>query len=114
MGWDRESERKAGKSMAIGGSIFAIVFILVWCVTAASMGAGIMLIFGLPMLGFMIFRLSVLLRKSKAEEQSAEPWERSADREPFQPQNGERDFCPYCGSKMETEFVFCPKCGRRR
>ena len=57
MSWDRESERKAGKSMAIGGSVFGIVFILIWCITAASMGAGIMLLFGLPMLGFMIFRL---------------------------------------------------------
>ena len=114
MSWDRESERKAGKTMAVGGSIFAIVFVLIWCAAAASVGAGIMLIFGLPMLGFMIFRLSVLLRKSKAEKQSAEPWDPPADRERSQTQTGGQDFCPYCGSRMETEFVFCPKCGRRR
>lgn len=114
MSWDRESERKAGKSMAIGGSVFGIVFILIWCITAASMGAGIMLIFGLPMLGFMIFRLKVLLQKSRAEEKPAEPWEQSADRKPPQPQTSGQGFCPYCGSKMETEFVFCPQCGRRR
>jgi len=65
MGWNRESERTAGKTMAIGGCVFAIVFILFWCAAAASMGAGIMLIFGLPMLGFMVFRLGVLLRKAK-------------------------------------------------
>ena len=112
MSWDRESERKAGKSMAIGGSVFGIVFILLWCITAASMGAGIMLIFGLPMLGFMIFRLKVLLQKSRAEEKPAEPWEQPADREPSQNRN--QGACPYCGSKMETEFVFCPQCGRRR
>ena len=74
MSWDREKERKAGKAVGIGGSIYGIVFMLIWCGLAAAMGAWFMLIFGLPMLGFMIFRTVAMVKKSNAEKQK-EPWE---------------------------------------
>lgn len=118
MAWDRESDRKAGKAMGIGITVFAIVFILFWCLNAMAIGGGIMLIFGLPMLGFMIFRLVVLLKKSKAEKQPKEPWEQPSSRHTTyteQRDTGNEDaFCPYCGAPVQSTFEFCPKCGRRQ
>ena len=54
MGWDREKERKAARGYNIGIGIFALAFSIIWCCMAAASGAWFMLIFGLPMLGFMI------------------------------------------------------------
>ena len=75
MDWDREKERRAGKVVGIGSSVYAVIFALVWNVLAAATGAYFMLIFGLPFLGFMIFRLVVLLKKSKPKSQ--DPWEQA-------------------------------------
>ena len=114
MEWNRDRERRAGKAMSIGGSIYGIVFMVVWCAIAAAMGAWFMLIIGLPMLGILIFRLVVMVRKSKAKAE--DPWEQTA--QPHKPwnvaQSSKRDsFCPYCGKELEDGFSFCPKCGRR-
>jgi hypothetical protein len=114
MAWDREKDRKAGKVMGIAGSIYGIVFMVIWCGIAAGMGAVIMLIPGLLMLGFMIFRLVALVRKSKAEKEPKEPWDIPARERPSAAPFRQNGFCPYCGEKMEDSFVFCPKCGRRK
>ena len=113
MDWDRNKERKAGKALGIGGSIYAIVFMVVWCGIAAAMGAWFMLIFGIPMLGFMIFRLAVMIQKSK--EKPKDPWEQAYQPRQSCPSDPDREdgFCPYCGEKVEGQFTFCPKCGRR-
>lgn len=114
MDWNRERERNAGRAMGIGGSIYGIVFIVIWCAIAAGMGAWFMLIFGLPMLGFMIFRLVVMLQKGKKKPQ--DPWDQTAQpREHWTPaQKTHSDkFCPYCGKELNEDFVFCPTCGRR-
>ena len=115
MDWNREKEKKAGKAYHIGFSVFGLVFAIFWCAIAASMGAGFMLIFGIPFVGFMAFRLVMISKygesSTKAKSASrADPWEY-----PQQPsQNGERKngFCPYCGSSVEESFAYCPKCGR--
>ena len=65
MSWDREKERKAGRAMGIGSCIYGIVFAIAWNVIAASMGAGFMLIFGIPFLGLMVFRLVMCLKAVK-------------------------------------------------
>ena len=113
MGWDREKERKAGRAVGIGGSIYGIVFMVIWCGIAAAMGAGFMLIFGLPMLGFMIFRTVVMVKKSKAEKEK-EPWEQpDSPRDPCESRTRQDGFCPYCGRQLSDDFTFCPACGRR-
>lgn len=111
MEWNRDKERKTGKAMGIGTSIFALVFIVIWCITAAGMGAWFMLIFGLPMLGFMIFRLAVILRNTK--ETPKEPWEQPEQPRSDSYRTSTQKFCPYCSKELETDFVFCPICGRR-
>lgn len=113
MAWDREKERRAGKALGIGGSIYGIVFVVIWCAAAAGMGAGFMLIPGLLLLGFLIFRLTVLLKKSKSETRERDPWEMPGS-QPSASDNTGSGFCPYCGERLEDRFAFCPKCGRRR
>lgn len=118
MSWDREKERKAGKAMTVGSCIFGLAFSIFWCVAVAWMGAWPMLIFGLLFVGMMGYRLYVLLQmsgKDKAQKQKeADPWERPDERARFdRTEASESGYCPYCGSLVQTEFEFCPKCGRR-
>lgn len=97
--------------MTIGGCIYAIVFMLVWCGVAAAIGVWFMLIFGIPMLGFVIFRMVILIQKSR--EKSADPWEQPACQSEI-PGGVKVRFCQYCSEETKDTFVFCPKCGRRQ
>ena len=115
MAWDRDKERKAAKSMSIGSSVFGILFAIVWCATAASMGAWFMLLFGIPFVGLMVYRLVMCIRLSKDEEEKAppketEPWERPSQ----EPNRSGNKYCPYCGFGLQEGYEFCPKCGRRQ
>ena len=116
MSWDRDKERKAGKAMTVGSCIYGIVFVVIWCAIAAAMGAWFMLLFGIPFLGFMIFRLVICVRKMNEQKREADPWEQQTrPREPVYDSGAGREggFCPYCGEEVKGGFVFCPKCGRR-
>ncbi len=107
MAWDRERDRRPGKALGIGSCIYGIVFTLVWCAIAAGMGAWFMLIFGVPMLGFMVFRLVMLLRREKKPPQTPPvTGTAGAGKTPGR--------CPYCGNELGEGFDFCPKCGRRQ
>lgn len=114
MAWDREKEKKAGKAMTIGSSIFGTVFAVFWCIMAASMGAWFMLIFGIPFVGMMLYRLYVCIQYSKEEkpgQKEADPWDRPTP--PASRPGSGASFCPYCGGDAQEGFAFCPKCGRR-
>lgn len=39
----------------------------------------------------------------------AEPWDQLKQTRP--PRSG-AEHCPYCGTKLQRDFRFCPKCGR--
>ena len=115
MRWDREKEKKAGKAMTLGGCVFGLVFSVFWCITAVSIGAGFMLIFGIPFTGLMAYRLYILCQYAKENHKDSpaketDPWDRPA---PQQPASGSK-FCPYCGGSIQESFEFCPKCGRRQ
>lgn len=117
MAWDREKEKKAGKAMTVGTSIFGAVFAVFWCVMAASMGAWFMLIFGIPFAGMMVYRLYVCLQLTKEEQpgksvRDTDPWDRSVSSTP-KSGSAENGYCPYCGAGIQEGFAFCPKCGRR-
>ena len=82
---------------------------------AAAMGAWFMLIFGIPFVGMMAYRLYVMLKLSKDEpkqlpKSEVDPWDR--------PQELERStgngYCPYCGGAVQENFAYCPKCGRKQ
>jgi len=118
MAWDREKERKAGKAMSLGSSIYGLVFSIAWCVIAVSMGAGFMLIFGIPFVGMMIYRLYVIsqyAKEDKSEKKEQDPWDRPAmESGSSYSAPTSSGFCPYCGSPIEADFEYCPKCGRKQ
>ena len=119
MDWDRKKERKAGKNMTIGSTVFALIFAIFWCFMAASMGAGFMVIFGILFIGMTGYRLYVLLQLAKDQEEKehlkeADPWERPAVEAPRQDGGAKNGFCPYCGSAVQAEFQYCPNCGRKQ
>lgn len=119
MAWDRDKERKAGKAMTLGSCIYGLIFSIVWCGIAVWMGAYFMLIFGIPFVGMMIYRLYILLQMTKEDKtqkqaKEADPWDRpAATREPPHVETAANGYCPYCGSAVQETFEFCPKCGRR-
>jgi len=107
---DRNQQRKAAKAYNLGLSLYGLIFSVVWCVIAASMGAGIMLIFGIPFVGITAFRLVMCIKMAKKKPQ--EPWDKGNGNAPYTGAiKGEG--CPYCGSEIQESYVFCPKCGRR-
>lgn len=112
MAWDRDKERRAGKAMSVGSCIFGLIFSIFWCVAAASMGAWFMLIFGIPFVGMMVYRLYVISQYAKDDEKGpqseTDPWDRPA---PSGQASGS-GFCPYCGGSIQEGFEYCPKCGR--
>lgn len=115
MAWDRDKERKAGKAMSIGSSVFGLLFAIFWCVTAASMEAWFLLIFGILFVGMMVYRIYVLWQYAKGDGETSpaketEPWDRPAG----QSAPGGSGFCPYCGGPIQEGFAYCPKCGRKQ
>ena len=116
MAWDREKERKAGKAMSLGSCIYGLIFSIAWCVIAVSIGAGFMLIFGIPFVGMMIYRLYVISQYAKEDKpKEVDPWERPVvESGSTPPQPTGNGFCPYCGAAIQPDFEFCPKCGRRQ
>ena len=115
----RDEERKAGKAMGIGMSVFVLLFGIFWCIMVASSGAWFMVIFGLFFVGLAAYRLVKMIQLSKKEESHyADPWDRPAEPRDYTENPGssgctEDGFCPYCGAESKEGFVFCPKCGRR-
>lgn len=120
MAWDRDKEKKAGKAMTLAGSIYGVVFSIVWCILAARMGVWLFVLFGLFIVGISIYRLYVCIQltkedKSKPQHKEIDPWDRPAI--PETPRQDDAPsgsgFCPYCGGSVQETFEFCPKCGRR-
>ena len=119
MAWDLDKQRKAAGTYHIATNVFAVGFAVVWCILAFSMGAGIMLIFGIPFTGLCVYRLVLSLKLMNEEKATAkEPWEggqsyssSAAYTAPTTSHSG--SYCPYCGSAVEETFAFCPKCGRK-
>lgn len=74
-----------GPSMMNGfAGIIVSVFGIGWTIVASTMGAPIFF----PIYGSY---------KSHAENR----------------ESGESNFCPYCGSRIESDHLYCKNCGRR-
>ena len=113
-----------GKSM-ISGAVSVIVALVgvVWTFGAVSMGAGFMAFFGVAFIVIALInagegfynatagkRMSVVDVVDGQEE--PDPLnERFSAREEPQPSQASA-YCPYCGTPVESDYAFCPRCGK--
>ena len=49
-------------------------------------------------------------RKNTADEQNNHNYENNQYKNNYE--NGEMNFCPYCGTEVESDYSICPKCGK--
>ena len=114
------------------GSVIAIVWGILWTVLAAgaTQGAGafglIFPLFGLCFIGMGVYNLIYHSKNASADAQdrdslleivdSDEENGRSAPGEDIaaEPAPGESAaYCPWCGARIKTGILYCPKCGRK-
>lgn len=108
--------------------IFVAVFGVAWTIMAVSAGAGFMGIFGLIFVAIAIIQVIYNFKNATGknrysefditeDDEEVDPWnqrfgERKDEREEFDNRN-QGNFCPYCGAKIESDFSFCQKCGKK-
>lgn len=115
------------------GSLFAVVFGIVWMVSSAKSGAPTP--FVLLGLVFVVIAGSnvviSLMNKTGANrfslynniiegEEAPNPLEdvlskkeKAAESKEEEKRTGETVFCPYCGAKAEKDYAFCRSCGKK-
>ena len=124
-----------GPSM-MGGfmGIFAAVFGVIWTLAAASMGApfffclfGVMFIIIAIVQAIYNFKNATGKNRYSAydivdEHEETDPFNErfggSGYEEPKYndwdaPGTGTSEYCPYCGARVEDDFAFCNKCGKK-
>ena len=119
-----------GPSMMGGvSSILAGIFGVAWTVGAVSMGAGgLFAIFGLVFIAMAIvsaiynFKNATSKNRYSAfditdETEEPDPWNERFDEKKYTSQTSANStgskFCPYCGTRVDGDFVYCNKCGKK-
>lgn len=119
-----------GPSMMSGIMCIAVgVFGVIWTVMASSMGGGIFALFGVV---FIIIAIAMAIYNFKnatnkkrysifditdSHEEPDPLNERFGDKKPTPEKTDESGntsvFCPYCGTKVEGNYEYCNKCGKK-
>jgi len=122
-----------GPSMMSGVmGIFAAVFGVIWTGAAVSMGAPVFFaLFGVGFIAIAIFSAVYNFRNATGEnrysiyditehgEESDPLNERfgvktSAETDDDGQRNGKKSkFCPWCGTELDSDFVYCNSCGKK-
>lgn len=129
---------KPGRGPSMMGGVVSIaigIFGVIWTIGAASIGGGPFALFGVVFVIVAIVQAVYHFKNATNKNryssfdivdgnEEPDPLNRrygesneAADYE--QPEawtyEGKRDssFCPYCGAKVEEEYVFCNKCGKK-
>lgn len=111
--------------MGMVGSIFAAIFGVFWCIMAASIGAGVMVPFGLIFIGLAVYSAIYNYRNATGKNRYSlfDIVDAGEEEDPLNEQiarhvnTGTPDtgiaFCPYCGFSINSDFEYCPKCGKK-
>ncbi len=125
-----------GPSMMGGIScIFVALFGFIWTILAASIGGGIFALFGLVFIGFAIVQAIYNFKNatSKNRYSSFDITEGNEEPDPLNEYFGNNSyhdssassnttstqsdadskFCPYCGTKVEGDYLYCNQCGKK-
>lgn len=117
------------------GGIFMAIFGIIWTIGAASMGAPpFFALFGVVFVIMAIAGVVYNLHNATGQNRMSD-FDITTDREESDPiaealghgranrqtpertsSQGKRKYpgehCPFCGTKVESDFDFCPKCGK--
>ena len=106
--------------MSAAVAVFALIFSIIWTVTAFTIGAGIFSIFGLFFAGFAVAQLVVTLQHATGKDDRFRPKpppeveNRYAKPDPtVETQQSVPAYCPSCGAKADADHKFCHECGRK-
>lgn len=130
---------RAREFQNFAGSIIAIVFGIFWTILASTMtaGSGIGAIF--PLFGILFIIIGIVnafisyknaFGKNRFSEyditdadEEVDPFEELTSKRHEQPSETaeksessdieESNFCPHCGAKVESDFKYCRKCGKK-
>ena len=112
------------------GSVFAVIFGIIWMAGAAQMGApAFFLLFGLVFIVAAIVQAYYNFHNATSENRYSafDITEEGEEPDPLQERFGKQEqeipmkdavsaeggFCPYCGAPVEKDHLFCRKCGRQ-
>nr|MBQ4318120.1 zinc ribbon domain-containing protein [Clostridia bacterium] len=128
---------KPGRGPSMHGAvmcIFVALFGVFWTVAAISIGGGFLAPFGLIFIGVAIYNAVYNYKNATSKnrysafdivdhteesdplnERYGKPLNKPDDsaKPDMQNTDGKSAFCPYCGTKVGSEFVFCNSCGKR-
>lgn len=108
---------KGNSTMAAVGSGFAAVFGVFWTMMAISMGAPIFFaVFGVVFVVMGIVQCIIHI-KNAVSNNPMSLYDITDDRDnrddlDLYASTGAKNFCPYCGKKLNGTFRFCPGCGK--
>lgn len=124
-----------GPSMMQGiASVFAALFGVVWMILAAGMGGGLFAVFGIFFVIMAIVQAVYHFKNASGENRYSvfDITDGHEEPDPFQTKYGSAEdrkedgaadkeiyedadvsFCPYCGTKVEDDYAYCHKCGKR-
>ncbi|MBQ8293010.1 MAG: zinc-ribbon domain-containing protein [Bacilli bacterium] len=107
--------------------IFAALFGVFWTIIAVSMGAFIMIPFGLIFIGVAIYQAVYNFRNAKSKNRHSlfDITEDGEEPDPLNEQYGinhtdyefdpkdDSNYCPYCGNKVKDDYTYCNDCGKK-
>lgn len=110
---------KPGRGPSKMDAVFSFAFALFglfWTGSAMDMGATIMVPFGLIFVGLGIYMGVYSLKNATSEERYSivDIVDEDEEGDPLNRKYGKKkDFCLYCGERVDGDFDFCPKCGKK-
>lgn len=117
---------------SIMGLLLGVPFVIFWIVTASKSGAPVFFVFfGVAFLGFLVVQISIGFYNATSknrisqvdittDKEESDPFSCLTQKDVTQDDQGTaiqeviagKTFCPFCGTKLEQAFKFCPKCGK--
>ena len=123
---------KPGRGPSMMGGVSSILMAVVgvaWTIGALSMGAGsLFAIFGIVFIAMAVVSAVYNFKNATSKNryssfditedgEEIDPWnERFGEKRETTgttPYSRDSNYCPYCGTRVEGDFAFCNKCGKK-
>lgn len=119
---------KPGRGPSFMGGILSIavgIFGIIWTIVAVNIGGGFVALFGIIFVFVAIVSAVYNFKNATGKnrysafdltdgEEEPDPLNlRFGARPDANPRSSGSAFCPYCGTKVEGEYAYCNKCGKK-